>query len=79
MEITGRLENWKVVKHYNKLALVGNLYDDIHGRWFDGAQIISSALLPMSMQATIACKNAVMRTRNSAYLLGEPHATKPNV
>lgn len=67
--VTGRLENWAYNKGQN--VLIGDLYDDIHGRWADGQSISTSRLLPMSMQVHTLKEGAIVSTQNSHYLLGK--------
>lgn len=67
--ITGRLENWAYNAKSN--TLVGEIYDDVNGRFPDGSQIQTSRLKPMSMQVTSPKEGAVMATLNSSYLLGK--------
>ena len=68
-EVTGRIENWSYNKKQN--VIVGDLYDDIHGRWKDGQFIQTSSLLPMSMQVSSPREGVKVSTLNSTYLLGK--------
>lgn len=68
-DVTGRIENWTLYEQ--ERVVIGNLYDDIHGRWGEGQVITTSRLLPMSMQANTIKEGAVVSTQNSHYLLGK--------
>lgn len=65
---TARLENWSHNKEQNVIA--GDIYNDANGRWKDGTRIVTSQLLPMSMQISTPKEGRIIGTRNSTYLLG---------
>lgn len=68
-EVTGRLENWVYSKKQN--VLIGDLYDDVNGRWEDGTPVKTSTLQPMSLQVSTPKEGSVVNTLNSVYLLGK--------
>lgn len=65
--VTGRLENWYWDARND--IIWGDLYDDIHKRWDDGAHIHTS--LVQSHLYGLCEKGDVIRTLNSHYLLGK--------
>ena len=65
MNITGRLENWHIEAWGECHVVVGDIYDDIHGRFWDGSSIHTSAVETTDIQ-----EGDVVNTRNSRYLLG---------
>ncbi len=67
MDITGRLENWKV-QEAGRLVW-GNLYDDVRGRWKQGQRIHTSSL-PGTFDMSKLKEGQVITTLNSVYLLG---------
>lgn len=63
-EVTGRLENWYL---HGYVLLVGDIYDDIRGRFEDGQSIHTSAIKDNGDNIK---EGDVVQTRNSRYLLG---------
>lgn len=61
-----RLENWHVMNG----CLWGNIYDSC--RWEDGTAIVTSKILPMSMQVHTPAEGYQINTQNTTYLLGKP-------
>ncbi|AUR89844.1 hypothetical protein NVP1133O_43 [Vibrio phage 1.133.O._10N.222.51.E4] len=68
-QTTGRIESWAYDKKQN--VIIGELYDDIGGRWIDGTMISTSRLKPMSMQVSTPKEGSIIVTLNSTYLLGK--------
>lgn len=69
MKITARLENWYFSKLHNQV--VGEIYNDARGIFPDGSTVTTSTLLEMSKQESTPKEGAIIKTRNSAYLLGK--------
>ena len=67
MDITGRLENWVLDASFNMMW--GEIYDDVHNRWWNGAHIHTSTLKhPIKTEHK---EGDIIQTRNSTYLLGK--------
>jgi hypothetical protein len=62
---TGRLENWQFVHD----RIYGQVYDDVHKRFEDGAMIYTSSVKNNDTESLDEGHVAV--TRNSTYLLGK--------
>lgn len=65
--VTGRIQNWSTWGN----TVVGEIYDDIEGRFADGTHIQTSGLQPLAKQEQGVQEGAVVKTRNSSYLLGK--------
>lgn len=63
--VTGRLENW-MRQDYGGGAYVyvGNLYEDVNQRWWDGVNIRTSRVKKV--------EDDLVYTLNSIYRLGKP-------
>lgn len=71
--ITGRLEKWSVVQLDDKYCMMfGELVDDVRKRWNDGVAIQTSVISLKRHPLDTFKEGAVINTRNSVYLLGEP-------
>lgn len=69
IEVTGTLEGWCQDSVYPYI-IWGNVYGDAKGRFRNGARIHTSYVVtPVEEWA----QGGVVRTRNSAYLLGAPY------
>jgi hypothetical protein len=70
MNITGRLENWKVaVRTPDGYTLFGALYEDKEHRFPDGVQVHTSLVHDKLKDPR---SGDVVETKNSTYVLGSP-------
>lgn len=68
MLIDGVLNNWEKVQINGAICVVGDIFNDIKGRFKDGDNIRTSAVTG----STNFKQGLVIQTRNSKYLLGVP-------
>jgi len=76
-EITGRLEGWMVGATYTALQeyiIWGYCYEDVRSRFRDGTQIHTSGIKLTDYPIDELKEGMVVKTRNSAYMLGKPFA-----
>ena len=67
MEVTGILEDWRRVQVSKKEFVIwGHVYEDIHGRFRNGAFIHTSGIKNRAVK-----EGDIVQTRNSTYLLGK--------
>ena len=66
-EITGVLEDWKVIPILGRKVLLGYIYGDSKGRFEDGT-IVRTSLL--TGKTTDLKKGGIVTTLNSVYKLG---------
>lgn len=73
IKITGRLEGWHQDNLY-EFILWGNIFGDSKQRFRDGTRIHTSYIVTPSDEWK---EGAVVKTRNSTYLLGTPYKETP--
>lgn len=70
-QVTGRLEGWSIILMYEDMYyLVGHVYDDIKGRFVDGALIHTSIITEGRHPHAQLKEGDVVHTTYSSYLLG---------